>query len=219
MPTPVSTDSEFAERRPRAKRGEGDALREEILDATEELLLEKGDQRAVSIRAVADRVGKTSPSVYLHFDDKKSLILAVCERQFEDLAEASRLAQEGLDDPVDRIRACGQAYVRFALDYPEQYRNLFMGRESDQTVVPLDDSLEDLAAQTAFQSLHESVDEAYEAGRIVGPDPMLTSLGLWASVHGVASMMLAKPSFPWPGPDDFVDLMVDTALYGLVPRD
>ena len=194
-------------------------MRDEILDATEQLLAEKGDQRAVSIRAVAERVGKTSPSIYLHFDDKDSLIIAVGERQFEDLAEASRRAQEGLTDPIERIRACGHAYVRFALDHPEQYRNLFMGRESDQVVMPAEESREDLAAQTAFQSLHESVEEAYSAGRIAGPDPMITSLGLWASVHGVASMLVAKPSFPWPDPDDFVDLMLDTALDGLIPRD
>ena len=67
-------------------------------------------------------------------------------------------------------------------------------------------------------ALHESVAEAYEAERIVGPGPMLMSLSLWASVHGVASMMVARPGSPWPEPVDFVDLRVDTAVYGLIPR-
>jgi AcrR family transcriptional regulator len=50
-------------RRHRARRGEGDRLREEILAAAERLLLETGDESAVSIRAVADAVGVTPPSI------------------------------------------------------------------------------------------------------------------------------------------------------------
>jgi len=42
-------------RRRRAPRGSGDQLREEILDAATGLLLETGQAKAVSIRAVAQR--------------------------------------------------------------------------------------------------------------------------------------------------------------------
>jgi hypothetical protein len=53
-------------RRRRAPRGSGEQLREEILDATTELLLETGQAKAVSIRSVAQRVGVTPPS---HWND------------------------------------------------------------------------------------------------------------------------------------------------------
>jgi len=65
-------------RRRRAPRGQGRKLREEILAAAERLLRETGDQEAVSIRAVADAVGVTPPSIYLHFADKTDLIFAIC---------------------------------------------------------------------------------------------------------------------------------------------
>jgi len=67
-------------RRRRAPRGSGDQLRDEILGAATDLLLETGDEKAVSIRSVSQRVGVTSPSIYLHFADKDALLDAVCAR-------------------------------------------------------------------------------------------------------------------------------------------
>ena len=78
MPMPASTSS----RRHRARRGQGEALRGEILAAARELLAETGNQEAVSVRAVAERVGITTPSIYLHFKDKDDLLDAVCADVF-----------------------------------------------------------------------------------------------------------------------------------------
>jgi len=47
--------------------------------------METGHAKAVSIRSVAQRVGVTSPSIYLHFADKDALLDAVCARYFERL--------------------------------------------------------------------------------------------------------------------------------------
>ena len=55
--------------RRRARRGEGERLREEILVAARELLAETNDADAVSVRAVAERVGVSTPSIYLHYAD------------------------------------------------------------------------------------------------------------------------------------------------------
>src|SRR6266540_4850124 len=72
-------------RRTRARRGEGEKLREQILEVAERLLVETVDEEAVTIRAVADAVGVTPPSVYLHFADKDELLFAICERHFAQL--------------------------------------------------------------------------------------------------------------------------------------
>ena len=114
-------------RRARAPRGSGDRLRDEILDAATELLLETGHARSVSIRSVAKRVGVTPPSIYLHFADKDALMDAVCAGYFEKLdPEMRRLAAEHAS-PVKVLRAQGLAYVRFATQTPELYRIATMG--------------------------------------------------------------------------------------------
>ena len=72
--------------RPRLRKGEGEQLRREILDATRDLLAEKGNLELVSIRDIATRVGVSSPSIYLHFQDKDPLVYAVCRQAFEGFA-------------------------------------------------------------------------------------------------------------------------------------
>src|SRR6202034_2594034 len=113
-------------RRRRAPRGSGDLLRDEILDAATELLLETGHAKAVSIRLVAQRVGVTPPSIYLHFADKDALLDAVCARYFEKLDEQMQHLAADQPSTVDVLRAQGLAYVRFAMNTPELYRIAMM---------------------------------------------------------------------------------------------
>ena len=102
-------------------------MRDEILDATTELLLATGHAKAVSIRAVAQRVRVTPPSIYLHFKDKDALLDAVCARYFEKLDEEMQRAAVGQAAALGAMRALGQAYVRFAVQTPELYRIATMG--------------------------------------------------------------------------------------------
>src|ERR1700688_3883156 len=90
--------------RRRARRGEGDRLREEILAAAEQLLIDRGSEDAVSIRAIADAVGVTPPSIYLHFADKEELFVAVCDARFEELSRRSAEAAAAATDPMDEVR-------------------------------------------------------------------------------------------------------------------
>ena len=46
--------------RTRARRGQGERLRNELLTAARELLATTGDEAAVTIRTVAERVGVTT---------------------------------------------------------------------------------------------------------------------------------------------------------------
>ena len=110
-----------------APRGSGDRLRDEILDAATELLLETGHARSVSIRSVAQRVGVTPPSIYLHFADKDALLDAVCARYFEKLdEEMQRVAAE---HPSTWTCCAPRAWPTSGspLETPELYRIATMG--------------------------------------------------------------------------------------------
>ena len=80
-------------------------MRDEILDATTELLLETGQAKAVSIRSVAQRVGVTPPSIYLHFADKDALLDAVCARYFEKLDKEMQRVAADQTSTIDVLRA------------------------------------------------------------------------------------------------------------------
>src|SRR3954464_11476209 len=112
--------------RPRSARGKGAELRGELLRAAMDLLTETGEEDAVSLRAVAQRVGVSVPSIYLHFADKQALLDAVCEEVFEALHMQMSAVSADADNPFAGLRAQGMAYVQFALDNPEHYRLVLM---------------------------------------------------------------------------------------------
>ena len=183
-----------AARRRRAARGEGDKLRDEILDATERLLVTKGSVDDVSVRAIAQAVGVTPPSIYMHFADKEALVNAVCERHFHELDRVLAHAKRGVDDPLKAVRAMGRAYVRFGLDHPEEYRILFMSKELGSH---RDMYQEKLKGLSGFNHLVTAVQGCIDHGVFAG-DAFEIACALWAGVHGVTSLLIAKPGFPWP---------------------
>jgi AcrR family transcriptional regulator len=212
----VTEGSSQVPRRRRAPRGQGERLREEIIDATERLLIEKGDQDAVSIRGVADAVGVTPPSIYLHFADKNELIFAVCERHFARFDAILQEARASETDPVQSLLACGRAYVRFGLENPEHYRILFMTKP-EQT--PESWTAEKVMGSAAFEHLVEAVALAIDAiGMEPKPDPVFVSISLWSITHGITSLLLTHPNFPWPDQEQLIEYVLRMPVEGLLPR-
>ncbi|MGW6795314.1 TetR/AcrR family transcriptional regulator [Streptomyces chartreusis] len=117
-----------AKRVPNA-RGEGERLRQEILDTATRILEDTGREDALSLRGVAREVGISAPSVYLHFKDKTALVSTVLEAAYRTLAaamaQAGRDAAEAGTGPWEQIRAATAAYRRFAVDKPRRYRLMF----------------------------------------------------------------------------------------------
>ncbi len=200
-------------RRRRARRGEGELLREDILDATKTLLLRAKDVDAVSIRAVAEAVGVTPPSIYMHWTGKEELILEVCGRQFEAFDAFLAQAAEGIDDPVEVVGAMGRAYIRFGLDHPEEYKLLFMSPTPEW--VMQDRKIEDLSG---FGRVLAAVQRCIDTGAFRSGDAFAMTCGLWAGAHGLTSLLIAKPHFPWPEVDTLIAEGIDAHCKGLLAR-
>lgn len=212
MPTDAHVTSD---RRQRAPKGEGEQLRGELMDAAEALLLQEGSMRNVSVRAIADAVGVTPPSLYLHFGDKDELFFDVAQRRFAEFEQVLRAAGEGIDDPLDRLAAMGRAYVKFGVERAEHYELIF-GPECQEVARGRD--LTDTAGTRAFGMVVEAVADAVEAGDLTA-DPWLATMTLWSAVHGAVMLLLTKgtldDSFPMPDPATLADHVCRTIVAGL----
>jgi AcrR family transcriptional regulator len=197
-------------RRRRAPRGSGDQLRDEILDAATGLLLETGYAKAVSIRSVAQRVGVTPPSIYLHFADKDALMDAVSARYFERLDEEMQRAAEGCTTTLDVLRAQGLAYVRFALQTPELYRIATMGEGHPGSDVDI------TLASSAFVHMRAGVQAMMDEGIYAKDDATRVALELWSAAHGVAALLIAKPYLPWGDVEEFTDRVLRAVCCGQI---
>jgi len=214
---PETTRSQAASRRARARKGEGQLLRKEILVAAEELLLATGSAEAVSIRAVADAVGVTPPSIYRHFPDKTTLIYEVCARHFVSLDAAIDAAVAGITDPLLELQARGRAYVEFGRANPEPYRIMFMVRPEQGPAEAAQH--EWLNEARTFLDTIANVQRCIDAGafRPEFDDALLVALGFWARVHGITSLMVSKPNLAW-SEDAFIEKYLETCLHGIADR-
>ncbi|MGH9279782.1 MAG: TetR/AcrR family transcriptional regulator, partial [Acidimicrobiales bacterium] len=165
-----------------------------------------------SIRAIADAVGVSPPSIYLHFADKDALIHAVCELQFRRLDAIVAETQGDADDPVERLCRRGQAYVRFGVEHPEHYRLMLMGKSH------FDGSESSLPGAGSFMALVDNVQACMDAGAFAPDDPVAVATVLWAAVHGVTSLRIAVPGFPaFREADAVLDRMLGALARGLAP--
>jgi AcrR family transcriptional regulator len=212
--------------RARARRGEGEKLREEILAAVSELLDETNDEAAVSIRAIADRVGVTPPSIYRHFADKDEMLSAVCAVVFTQLTDGIAQAVAAAQSPLEALAEAGRCYVEFGLAHPEHYRLVFMRppfKDDDVDHADLRPMLESgeipeshplfsgdaLAGSQAFKGLYDLV-EGVLAGipKRRRPDVFTVTTAMWAAMHGITSLRISKPDFVWPSVEDQIEAVI-----------
>ncbi len=187
-------------------------MRGEILDAAEGLLIDAASAEAVSIRAVAAAVGVTPPSIYLHFADKDELIFAVCQMQFARLEALVEQGSAGIDDPLARLKRMGEIYVRFGVEHPEQYRILLMNKDG-LSVEDFEDG--SMPGVSTFRLLMSAIEACMDAGVFRRQDVFLVATGIWTLVHGLTSMRITIPEFPFVGAQLLLDHVLDTYAAGL----
>jgi AcrR family transcriptional regulator len=190
--------------RRRNPRGQGERLREDILEAADALLDGTRDASRLSLRGVARRVGIAATSVYLHFPDVDHLKLALIEAGFAELDDARDAASEGIGDPAQALLARSRAYARWALDHPGRYRLMF---GPDLPTALAFDAVESPSRRT-FETLVRSIERCQEAGLCPMDNASRVAMLVWVSVHGLVLLRMDRPHFPWKPLDEMVDDIV-----------
>lgn len=135
-------------------------------------LWSKGGSRAVTMRAVADAAGTTTPTIYDRFRDKRDLLALLRKRALEKLVSAI--------EPAHGPLATCQAFLNFAVTHPNQYRLLTA----------------DWAAKLGRNEPKPTFDMIKKrlAAKLGGKpeDHARLALALGALIHGTATMLLAE---------------------------
>src|SRR5215469_3385959 len=193
--------------------------RDKILDAARELFITEGYE-GVSMRRVAEKIEYSPTAIYVHFADKNELFRELCHRDYARLAEVFQSSVMSTD-PLDRLRHIGAIYIDFGLRYPNHYKFMFMtahpGHELD------DEDRETLGnpEKDAYAFLKSAVQQVIEAGcfREELRDVEAVSQMLWAGVHGVISLEIAKGCdawVEWRPIRERAEMILDVMLRGLV---
>ena len=187
--------------RQRYARGEGDRLRDDLLDAAAELMSTHGSVDQVSLRAVARQAGVSPTAVYRHFDDHLDLLreaVSYCWANFNAALSDSFCPD---DDPFEAFHKCGQAYTRFAFERQGQYRVLFSNRIDLEPASP---DAEPPGGMETFQLLIDLVARMLDT---LGDDrdPFFVAVQVHTWIHGIVDLCGGNDGAPWPSVDAQLD--------------
>jgi len=210
MGAPVTAQPDRTARHVRNRRGEGERLRDDLIATADRLLQGGQTHESLSLRAVAREVGIAATSVYLHFPDKFSLLLAVYRQHFTRLAELIDQAVAEQTDPAQQLRAAVRAYWSFADEHPDAYYVMFTVPGSNSVANPLPEDSRPGAA--IVQSVQGVITRCIDAGVVKAMDPYCATLCLWTSLHGLISMITARPYVPWPPQEDLLNTLLGTYI-------
>jgi AcrR family transcriptional regulator len=207
----------------RKRRGEGHTRRDEILIAAKELFIREGYE-ATTIRRIADVVGVSAPALYLYFKDKEAIMLALCDQTFGFLTDQmAEIEKQGLP-PIERLRRCGEAYVRFALANPREYWLTFMSGNTPKQIQHqgghkaevVDPGQPGTAGALAFQRLMGMFRDIENAGMPLHYPVETAAELVWMGLHGLAAALINNPEFPWTKRDTLIAGMIDMTVRGVV---
>lgn len=184
-------------------------LRKLILDAAREILVRAGYEN-FSMRKLAEKIEYSPGSVYLHFKNKEELFECLVDESFACLLKTLmdlRNGQEG-QDPAEELKKGLRAYVEFGLRNPNDYRFAFMLRPPVEK--------RPYKVHGAFEALRCMVRRCVEEKRFRAVDVETTAQALWTSVHGITSLLIQRPAFPWVPKKRLIAQVISTAVDSLV---
>lgn len=162
-------------------------MRKLIVETATQILVEEGIDQ-VSIRRIADRIEYSPGTIYLYFEDKDDILYEAHLDAFSAFLDAE-MTVANIPDPLDRLQALGRVYVDFALKNQQKYDLMFL------IPVPRIQHKEKYdwsVSIRTYQVLRTIVEECIAAGRIKPNHPDVIAMGIWSTVHGLASLIIRQ---------------------------
>jgi AcrR family transcriptional regulator len=196
---------------PQSAPSDNGDLRRHILDTARHLLVKEGYQN-LSMRKIADAIGYSATSIYLHFDSKDALLHSLIHEGMMRLhEELGRTASRFPDDPLRRLRALCRCFIDFGLDNPEYYEIMFQLRPERMERYPPEKYRE---ARSNLDLFGRALKEGAQSGIFEVEDADVLASTIWASLHGTVSLLLADRVDARIDPETFIETAIRRTLRG-----
>jgi len=194
------------------RKREIEEMRLQIIDAAVGLFLSEGYAN-VSMRKIAKQIDYSPTAIYNYFANKEEILIHILRHGYSIFLTSLKegVAKSDSQDAVERLKASLHAYIEFGLKHPDYYRLIFIENlhQLQKVMTKEDDRIR------GFVLLTEMVAEAMSTGALKKNDAQLVSQSLWASLHGITSLLITFPDFSWHEKEGFVTFQVDTMIKGL----
>lgn len=188
------------------------SLQDEILEVSKELLLKDGFSK-MSMRKIANKADVSATSIYLYYKNKDDLLLALIEGSIDKLNSVLRNALSADADPVDQLELMAEAYIRYALDNPQEYEIIYMVRPEEMPKYPKEKFQQ---IRKTYELLSGIIRDGKEKGLLDVDDPLLSAYTLWAQIHGVVSVILSRRLDTRVPEEMFLEYAIDQIIQGFI---
>ena len=194
-------------------------LRQQILDAARELLVRDGYEN-LSMRRVAERIDYSPTAIYLHFKDKQELVFSLCEETFAKLVAELETLKAEFPDPVVRLRNGMDRYIQFGLKNPNHYIPAFVLPPPPDFDAKRLESMHNPESNgmRALATLRDTIADGVKAKKLRKVNPDVAARAAWASLHGITSLLITYPDFPWGDRKAVIDNVIEALVVGLQRR-
>jgi AcrR family transcriptional regulator len=166
------------------KKRNAEKMRKNILCAAMDLFSQGGYEN-VSMRGIAKKIEYSPGAIYRYFENKEDIMRQLCYQGFEQMLSF----QEKIDDisnPLERMIEGCRCYIAFATQNQDMYELMFSTGQLEKAAREKEDSV----ALKSFQKLTDHVRECMTAGIFKGKDAETLAVALWASIHGLSSLLI-----------------------------
>lgn len=167
----------------KARYHHGD-LRQALIDASRQLLVEKGAEN-FSLADACRLAGVSTAAPYKHFRDKLEILEAIVEQGFDHLMERTTAAVQAKGEgTLEGMIAMGQAYLAFAVEETAVFRLMFGQNRAIKQAHAVEAN-----GRACFGNVITQVG-IYCAKNNVAGDARTIALELWTLVHGAACLVI-----------------------------
>ncbi len=180
-------------------------MREAILSAALKLFSDEGYDN-VTMRKIADKIEYSVGTIYLYFKDKGEIFYELHNRGFAEFYKR-QLSVQRIKDPIERLKAHGEAYIQFAMEYPEYYDVMFISRTPAKEIKKSEHWEE---GERTYEILKLNIKQAMEAGYFKNVDLDVAAFSLWSFVHGISALFVRERLSMMP--TEFLKPLITKAL-------
>jgi TetR/AcrR family transcriptional regulator len=161
-----------------------------ILEAAEHKFLRHGFH-ATTVEEIADAADVSVGSIYVHFQSKEGLYLALIERALEIEERYMNEAFKPTLSLGQQLFAAGWAYLRFYLDHPGYFR-ILMFPHTDAWSDPPPPAAQRLAerAEAQVRRVAANIELGVKTGAARPVDPYRAAKFMWGAWSGVIALNL-----------------------------
>ena len=167
------------------KAKEKEDLKALILQGARQLFLERGIEQT-TIRNIADAIDYSVGTVYVYFKDKNAILHALHTQGFVQLGTNFKVLNS-VADPMERLKAMGKVYIKFAQDNTEMYDLMFNLKAPIEYLQAMEEDNWNEGKAT-FDVLRTTVQQCIDKGHFKGHETEPLAFMIWSVVHGMCSL-------------------------------